>query len=315
MSKPPSGPAVSSEVSAAIHRALLPGASPFARLGLPEAFCETKVLRRAYRTAALLIHPDKCSHPQAKMAFQKISEAFDRLSGGQKQELGVSHDEPTWRTKIPKGGYPGKPYQRGGRYDRPAPPGCWGESGSRSDDEDVRGGKSWWDAGFSEFEKRLRAREAEESRREAMEAALRRGEDSLDAYMSVLEAELSTPNDTSRGTKRQGPDRAGNPSDGNPGPTGKFSGTSGISAPGHQQNMPSFSMRKPFRGRQSTQAASSCSSAASTQMADVLLGHLDSDGSELSDWVQQKRIKEGLATKRSVPAVFLKGMFDGLKIQ
>lgn len=284
MSNPPSGPAVSSEVSAAIHRALLPGASPFARLGLPEAFCETKVLRRAYRTAALLIHPDKCSHPKAKMAFQKISEAFDRLSGqeGQKQEL----DEPTWRRKIPKGGYPGKPYQRGGRYDRPAPPGCWGESErsfpERSDDEDGRGGKSWWDAGFSEFEKRLRAREAEESRREAMEAALRRGEDSLDAYMSVLEAELSTPgHDTSRGTKRQGPS-VGNPSD-RTGPTGKFSGTSGISAPGHQQNMPSFSMRKPFRGRQSTQAASSCSSAASTQMADVLLGHLDSDGSELSD--------------------------------
>jgi len=219
------------------------------------------------------------------MAFQKISEAFDRLSGqeGQKQELG----SPPTRTKIPKGGYPGKPYQRGGRYDRPAPPGCWGEDGEhseRSDDEDRNGSKSWWDAGFSEFEKRLRAREAEESRREAMEAALKRGEDSLDAYMAVLEAELSTPNhDTgSRGTKRQGPDRVGNPSD-RSGPTGKFSGSSGISFPGHQQNMPSFSMRKPFRGRQSTQAASSCSSAASTQMADVLLGHLDSDGSELSD--------------------------------
>lgn len=85
----PRVPSISSEVSAAIQRALRPGASPFARLGLPDALCETSVLRRAYRTAALLIHPDKCAHPEAKMAFQKLSEAFDVLSGpeGQQQQL------------------------------------------------------------------------------------------------------------------------------------------------------------------------------------------------------------------------------------
>eukprot|EP00438_Fugacium_kawagutii_P010243 Skav234275 [mRNA] locus=scaffold1464:1177821:1178666:+ [translate_table: standard] len=280
----PPGSDVSSEVSAAIRRALRPGASPFARLDLPEKLCETKVLRRAYRTAALLVHPDKCAHPEAKMAFQKLSEAFDLLSApeGQKREL----DRP--RSKWPKGPgdpgvYPGRPYQHGGRYDRPAPPGCWGEhseEGAASEGEEgpARGGKSWWDAGFSEFEKRLRAREAEELRKEAMEAALRRGEDSLDAYMSVLEAELSGSatadtqgahsNQGARGTKRsQG-----------------FPQESGIPRPGTRQNMPSFSMgRKPFRGQKTPAASASSCSSASTQMADVLLGHLDSDGSELSD--------------------------------
>lgn len=279
---PPGSPEVplSSEVSAAIRRALQPGASPFARLDLPEKICETKVLRRAYRTAALLVHPDKCSHPEASKAFVKLSEAFDLLSApeGQKREL----DRPRSKWRGDPGGYPGRPYQHGGRYDRPAPPGCWGEHSEDPASEEegpARGGKSWWDAGFSEFEKRLRAREAEELRKEAMEAALRRGEDSLDAYMSVLEAELSGSatadtqgahsNQGARGTKRsQG-----------------FPQESGIPRPGTRQNMPSFSMgRKPFRGQKTpaASAGSSCSSA-STQMADVLLGHLDSDGSELSD--------------------------------
>ena len=267
-----------SDVSAAIRRALLPGASPFARLGLPEAPCETKVLRRAYRTAALLVHPDKCSHPEAKMAFQKLSEAFDLLSApeGQRQELDRRRD------------YPGRPYQRGGRYDRPAPPGCWGE-GDAPEDSEGRGGKSWWDAGFSEFEKRLRAREAEEQRREAMEAALRRGEDSLDAYMSVLEAELSG------GTTTESPNGSqsshGSHSHGSHGSHGgqdargtkRCQSSSGIPRPGARQNLPSFSMRKPFRVQKTIPSTGSSCSSASTQMADVLLGHLDSDGSELSD--------------------------------
>lgn len=277
------------DVTAALRRALLPGASPFARLGLPEALCEAKVLRRAYRTAALMVHPDKCSHPEAKMAFQKLSEAFDLLSApeGQRQEL----DRPrsNWRD------YPGRPYQRGGRYDRPAPPGCWGE-GEEADgpeNSEGRGGKSWWDAGFSEFEKRLRAREAEEQRREAMEAALRRGEDSLDAYMSVLEAELSggTTADATHGDQSHGHSHGNHGSHGSHGSQGargtkRSQGFPSIPRPGTRQNLPSFSMRKPFRVQKTVPSAgsagSSCSSA-STQMADVLLGHLDSDGSELSD--------------------------------
>ena len=277
-----------SDVSAAIRRALLPGASPFARLGLPEAPCETKVLRRAYRTAALLVHPDKCSHPEAKMAFQKLSEAFDLLSApeGQRQEL----DRPrsNWQD------YPGRPYQRGGRYDRPAPPGCWGEGEDFEGPENSEGcgGKSWWDAGFSEFEKRLRAQEAEEQRREAMEAALRRGEDSLNAYMSVLEAELSgtttdatTGYQSSHGSHSHG-SHGSHGSQGARGTKRSQGSSSGIPRPGTRQNLPSFSMRKPFRVQKTIPSAgrsgSSCSSA-STQMADVLLGHLDSDGSELSD--------------------------------
>ncbi|CAK9018862.1 unnamed protein product [Durusdinium trenchii] len=265
----PRVPSISSEVSAAIQRALRPGASPFARLGLPDALCETSVLRRAYRTAALLIHPDKCAHPEAKMAFQKLSEAFDVLSGpeGQQQQL-----------DGPKGGYPGRPYERGGRYDRPAPPGCWGECEEDVDGQGQRGGKSWWDAGFSDFEKRLRAREADQLRKEAMESALQRGEDSLDAFMSVLEAELDPKaEERNEGRDRRDEARASRG-------TKRPSAASGIPKPGTRQNVPSFSMgRKPFRGPAMPASVSSSCSSASTSMADVLLSHLDSDGSELSD--------------------------------
>ncbi|OLQ15566.1 hypothetical protein AK812_SmicGene270 [Symbiodinium microadriaticum] len=203
------------EVAEAIRRALRPKASAFERLGLPAAVCEAVVVRRAYRTAALLIHPDKCTHPDAKLAFQRLSEAFDSLSGpdGQQEQLD--------RSRGGRRDWPGPPYQRGGGYDRPdkpAPPGCWAEPFGEQrcgrefeeevDERGPRGGKSWWDAGFSEFEQRLRAREAEEVRKEAVDAAVQRGEDSLDAYMSLLEEELAK-GPSERGTKRATPE-AGN---------------------------------------------------------------------------------------------------------
>eukprot|EP00913_Durusdinium_trenchii_P015052 g14117.t1 len=49
-------------------------------------------LRRQYRKLALLVHPDKCSSPDAKAAFQKLSEAFEHLSAechGERDEGGV----------------------------------------------------------------------------------------------------------------------------------------------------------------------------------------------------------------------------------
>ncbi|CAE7829362.1 DNAJC14 [Symbiodinium necroappetens] len=203
------------EVAEAIRRALRPKASAFERLGLPAAVCEAVVVRRAYRTAALLIHPDKCTHPDAKLAFQRLSEAFDSLSGpdGQQEQLD--------RSRGGRRDWPGPPYQRGGGYDRPdkpAPPGCWAEPFGEQrcgrefeeevDERGPRGGKSWWDAGFSEFEQRLRAREAEEVRKEAVDAAVQRGEDSLDAYMSLLEEELAK-GPSERGTKRATPEAQG----------------------------------------------------------------------------------------------------------
>eukprot|EP00439_Symbiodinium_sp_Y106_P060840 s147_g9.t1 len=163
------------EVAEAIRRALRPKASAFERLGLPAAVCEAVVVRRAYRTAALLIHPDKCTHPDAKLAFQRLSEAVRHVA------------EPKTRFE------------------------------EEVDERGPRGGKSWWDAGFSEFEQRLRAREAEDSfarlrpdlpqevRKEAVDAAVQRGEDSLDAYMSLLEEELAK-GPSERGTKRATPE-------------------------------------------------------------------------------------------------------------
>ena len=171
------------------------------------------------------------------MAFIRLSEAFDKLSVPENQ-----------RKHLERSAYPGRPYTRGGRYDRPPPPGWWGE--------DLREhGGSWWDAGFSEFEKRLRAKEEEQQRREAMEAAERRGEDSLDAFMSVLESELKTPKARARPSAPEARQEA-----------------RGV------KRAPSFATSRPFRVP--TQPATESKP---TAMADALLGHLDSDGSELDD--------------------------------
>lgn len=150
------------ESSRAVIARALGGGSPFVRLGLPEALSDQIVVRRAYHASALLAHPDKCGLPQAKLAFQRISEAFDMLATPHLQQRAL------------------EAASRGARA-------CASERGSRDhadDDKDSRGCK-WWDASWSEFERRLWQR-AEAEREQAVDAAVLRGEDPLDAYMEVL---------------------------------------------------------------------------------------------------------------------------------
>ncbi|OLP81606.1 Methyltransferase-like protein 13 [Symbiodinium microadriaticum] len=106
----------------------------FATLGLPEAQVDAANLRKQYRRLALAVHPDKCTHPQAKEAFQKLSEAFEVLctEAGQRQAL------------AEKGQRTGK--RRRSTQDAKAP---------------------WWDTTWEEFEKRFRQRDANEAARQA----------------------------------------------------------------------------------------------------------------------------------------------------
>jgi len=64
-------------VDAVIEAVLLAaaGACPYARLGMrPHA--PREACRRSYLQLALKLHPDKCSHPQAKEAFAAVEAAF-----------------------------------------------------------------------------------------------------------------------------------------------------------------------------------------------------------------------------------------------
>eukprot|EP00898_Chlorokybus_atmophyticus_P007508 jgi/Chlat1/7759/Chrsp66S07328 len=59
--------------------AVLRAGNFFARMALPLEHAEPHTVRKAYRTFALQIHPDKCSDPRATEAFKLLSEAFDCL--------------------------------------------------------------------------------------------------------------------------------------------------------------------------------------------------------------------------------------------
>ena len=135
------------------------------------------------RTAALLVHPDKCSHPQAKLAFQRLSEAFDELSRPGALQGALCGAASGGRGRQPRrAGEPHVPPEEG--------------TAEEVDERGQRGGRAWWDVGWSEFERWLRQSEAEAKRREAareaaVEAAAARGDDMLDAYMSLITEEAT----------------------------------------------------------------------------------------------------------------------------
>mmetsp|Transcript_43780 Transcript_43780/g.103460 ORF Transcript_43780/g.103460 Transcript_43780/m.103460 type:complete len:339 (+) Transcript_43780:60-1076(+) len=132
---------------------VLQGKHLFARLGLEAEVVDPSVVRKQYRVVALAVHPDKCAHPKAKEAFQRLSEAFEELSSesGQRkylQLLRCQHGKET--TSL----------VRHHRKKRRKP------TDDFNIDEDRK--KAWWDTRtWEEFEERLR-------RREACEAALRK---------------------------------------------------------------------------------------------------------------------------------------------
>eukprot|EP00823_Brevimastigomonas_motovehiculus_P001971 TRINITY_DN1283_c0_g1_i1.p1 TRINITY_DN1283_c0_g1~~TRINITY_DN1283_c0_g1_i1.p1 ORF type:complete len:311 (-),score=101.36 TRINITY_DN1283_c0_g1_i1:99-1031(-) len=66
---------------------ILQAPNAFAVLGLTtEAVHEASTVRHQYRRLAILVHPDKCSLPDAKEAFHLLSGSFERLHDPVKQE-------------------------------------------------------------------------------------------------------------------------------------------------------------------------------------------------------------------------------------
>ena len=60
----------------AIERSLDP--RPCGILGVPPSADEA-MIRKSYRMMAKLLHPDKCSLPEAEAAFKRVKDAFESL--------------------------------------------------------------------------------------------------------------------------------------------------------------------------------------------------------------------------------------------
>lgn len=95
--------ACNGEANEILHR-ILNSKSFFGRLNLESRVTEISIVKRQYRSLALIVHPDKCSNEFAKEAFQKLSEAFDALSTeeGQKNYLAeLGGGQPRIRKRRP----------------------------------------------------------------------------------------------------------------------------------------------------------------------------------------------------------------------
>eukprot|EP00747_Dinoflagellata_sp_TGD_P219690 gnl/TRDRNA2_/TRDRNA2_91771_c0_seq1.p1 gnl/TRDRNA2_/TRDRNA2_91771_c0~~gnl/TRDRNA2_/TRDRNA2_91771_c0_seq1.p1 ORF type:complete len:389 (+),score=50.54 gnl/TRDRNA2_/TRDRNA2_91771_c0_seq1:77-1243(+) len=124
-------------------RKILAAATLFGRLGLPDQEADQGLIRKSYRQLALTVHPDKCKEPDAKAAFQRLSEAFEELSSVASQRAYLvslskvsaapGSQRPITTTAAPR------PTSRPGRKAK------------------------WWDTKtWEEFEERLKTREAAE---------------------------------------------------------------------------------------------------------------------------------------------------------
>eukprot|EP00927_Polykrikos_kofoidii_P077771 TRINITY_DN74684_c0_g1_i1.p1 TRINITY_DN74684_c0_g1~~TRINITY_DN74684_c0_g1_i1.p1 ORF type:complete len:335 (-),score=63.83 TRINITY_DN74684_c0_g1_i1:152-1156(-) len=120
---------------------ILAATSLFEALGLEKRVYEPSTVKQRYKQLALKVHPDKCSDPRAKEAFQRVSKAFDALHTRESQERHLR--------------------ERGRRKDSTAP------HRQKHGSDGAREGTAWWDTGtWAEFERRFK-------KRERMEAALR----------------------------------------------------------------------------------------------------------------------------------------------
>jgi hypothetical protein len=77
-------PATSSSELAAVDEILSSRADPYKSLGVAVNATDAEI-KKAFRNRCLHVHPDKCQHPSAKVAFQVISDAFAVLSDASKR--------------------------------------------------------------------------------------------------------------------------------------------------------------------------------------------------------------------------------------
>merc|ERR1712137_626501 len=170
------GPLTTPEV--ALAHALDLNASPYGRLGLKDARYTPSEIRQAYHTAALLLHPDKCDLPDATRAFQCISQAFNTLSqpGAEDQVLGSTRKSNNSEFSERQHG----PRKKDHVFT------C-----ERKLDD---GREKWWTAGWFELEERLRRHEIDARvarRMEALDKAMKCGEDLVDSYRTLIQEEVA----------------------------------------------------------------------------------------------------------------------------
>lgn len=96
-----------------VERALS-GEDLFVRLGLPCEAIPVATVRQKYREAALLLQSDRCaSHPQAKLALERVQEAFETLKDPSSQSRYLAQLEVEGRTRqIYRRSSPGTEPQR-----------------------------------------------------------------------------------------------------------------------------------------------------------------------------------------------------------
>lgn len=122
---------------------ILAAVGPFATFGFPEARCEPAGVKARYRQLALRVHPDKCEHPRANEAFQRLSQAFEVLGSTAAQERLLR--EAARAAAAPCG--------RGSRRAG----GAAGGAGAKATPGD---NKAWWDTKtWDEFDRRFKRRE------------------------------------------------------------------------------------------------------------------------------------------------------------
>lgn len=82
-----------------------------------EKECTTDQIKRGYKKLAMKVHPDRCKHPKATSAFQRISHAYQVLSDENKRadydKYGENVPEaPNFHQYNYQGNYPGGTYYR-----------------------------------------------------------------------------------------------------------------------------------------------------------------------------------------------------------
>ncbi|XP_058950444.2 uncharacterized protein [Pocillopora verrucosa] len=83
--------------AAVMHMLQNKDSDPYSVLGVPRDATDDDI-RKQYRKLAVLIHPDKNTHPQADEAFKTLANAFDILSDPEKR---ANYDaEAAWRTRA-----------------------------------------------------------------------------------------------------------------------------------------------------------------------------------------------------------------------
>lgn len=152
---PPSSPnlATPSAAGCILIQPAPPSCSLLQLLGLSRGASQGEV-RRRYRQLAAAVHPDKCSEPGARSAFQRLQQGVQALLGSleQRGEDGGSREWPVGAKRRRTGGTSGRRARRGGegvRGETEAGSSPGGSEGADWLDDDEwlasdNGGFPWW---------------------------------------------------------------------------------------------------------------------------------------------------------------------------